>query len=89
MSTLSIKNISMNYKKVKALKDISLEIEENKIYGLLGRNGAGKSTLLNLITNKLFQSSGTITIDGENNIENSTALSKIHCCPNLHYSQNI
>lgn len=56
--------IDKNFHKTQALKDVTLKLEANKIYGLLGRNGAGKSTLLNIISNRLFASSGTVLIDG-------------------------
>jgi len=79
MSVITINNISKNFKEVEALKNFSATFEENKIYGLLGRNGAGKSTLLNLLTNKIFPTSGEILIDGENVLENDKALSKMFC----------
>ncbi len=74
---LQINNISKNFKNVKALDDLSLEVETGKIYTLLGRNGAGKSTLMNIITNRIFPTSGTITIDGVDVFNNDTQLSKI------------
>lgn len=79
MSKITINNITKKFKDVVALNDFSITFEENKIYGLLGRNGAGKSTLLNLITNKIFPTSGEILIDGENVLENDNALSKMFC----------
>jgi len=78
MGIIKISNITKNFGDVCALNNVSLRLEENKIYGLLGRNGAGKTTLLNLITNRCFPTSGTITIDGENIIENDNALEKIY-----------
>ena len=42
--------------------NFSLTLEENKIYGLLGKNGTGKSTLLYLIAGLLKPTKGTITI---------------------------
>ena len=51
--------------------DISLRLEEDKIYGLLGRNGAGKTTLLSIISNQIKKSSGEVKIDGEEVFENS------------------
>lgn len=78
MSKIEVKNLTMQFKNVTALKEVTLTFEENKIYGLLGRNGAGKTTLLNLITNKLFATSGDIFIDGEDCRENDNALSKIY-----------
>ncbi|MDC7237572.1 MAG: ABC transporter ATP-binding protein [Sphaerochaetaceae bacterium] len=74
---LQINNISKNFKNVKALDDLSIEFETGKIYALLGRNGAGKSTLMNIITNRLFPSSGTICIDGDNIYNNDDLMSRV------------
>lgn len=78
MAIIKISDLSKDYGKNKVLDNVSLTIEENKIYGLLGRNGAGKTTLLNLITNRIFPSEGIITIDGEDIIENYKAIGKIY-----------
>ncbi len=48
----------------KAVDNISLEIEQGKIYGLLGPNGAGKSTLINMISGILLPTKGTIEVFG-------------------------
>ncbi len=79
MSIIQVKNITMQFKEVTALNDVTITFDENKIYGLLGRNGAGKSTLLNLMTNKIFPTSGEILVDSENVLENDNALGKIFC----------
>lgn len=77
MKEIKISNINKEFGKTKVLKDISLNIESGKIYGLLGRNGAGKSTLLKLITNKILPTSGEILVEGMN-VENSDkALGKL------------
>lgn len=78
MSMIQINKLTKTYGDTKALDNVSISIEPNKIYGLLGRNGAGKTTLLNLMTNKIFPTEGTITIDGESVIENDRALGKIY-----------
>lgn len=78
MSYIEIKNITKAFGNTVALDNLSLSLEQNKIYGLLGRNGAGKTTLLNLITNKLFPTEGEILLDGDNVLENDRALSKIY-----------
>jgi ABC-2 type transport system ATP-binding protein len=75
---IEIKNLSMNYKKVKALDSVDITFENNKIYGLLGRNGAGKSTLLKIISNRIFSTDGNVYVDGEIAKENDKALSKIY-----------
>lgn len=76
-STIEIKNISKNFGSTRALKNVTMTLMPNKIYGILGRNGAGKSTLLNIIANMLFPSDGEVLIDGEPVIENDGALAKI------------
>ena len=50
MNCIEIKGITKDFKNTRALNNVNLTFEENKIYGLLGRNGAGKSTLLNTLT---------------------------------------
>lgn len=74
---IEIKNLNKSYGKNKVLTDISIDIEENKIYGLLGRNGAGKTTLLNLISCQTMKDSGEIKLDGEEIFENSKAMENI------------
>ena len=49
MSKISIRNLDLYYSDFKALKDVSLEIEENKITAFIGPSGCGKSTLLKSI----------------------------------------
>jgi len=60
------------------LDDLSLTIEPNKIYGLLGRNGAGKSTLLNIISSRIVADSGTVTLDDQTMHDNDAALGKMY-----------
>ncbi len=78
MSTIKIDNVTKKYGKNIALDNVSAEIESGRIYGLLGRNGAGKSTLLNIITNRVFATSGVCTLDGEKLLDNDKALSHIY-----------
>ncbi len=55
---LSIKNLYKNYGKVKAVKDVSLEIQKGNVYGILGPNGSGKSTTLGIVLNVVNKTSG-------------------------------
>ena len=75
---IEIKGLTKMFQQHPALDDISLNLEENHIYGLLGRNGAGKTTLLNMVTNRLFPTSGRVLIDGEDAAENDRAQSKVY-----------
>ncbi|HEX28887.1 TPA: ATP-binding cassette domain-containing protein [Candidatus Poribacteria bacterium] len=61
---LRIENLSESFGGVKALDDVSLEIEEGKITSLIGPNGAGKTTLFNIITGFLKPSSGRVIFQG-------------------------
>ena len=79
MSQIVVKNLTKRYGATTALDNVSLTIEEGKIYGLLGRNGAGKSTLLNLITNRIFPTEGEVTIDDQPVAENDAVLGKVYC----------
>ena len=61
---LETTNLCKEFKKQTAVKDLSLRIERNTVYGLLGPNGAGKSTTLKMITGMLRPTSGQILYDG-------------------------
>lgn len=76
--SIQITDLTKKYGKNLVLESVSLEFEEDKIYGLLGRNGVGKSTLLNIISNRIFKSSGKVLVDGEIAEENANAQSKIY-----------
>lgn len=76
--SIVVENVSKQFGKVQALRDVSLTLEEGKIYGLLGRNGAGKSTLLNILTERIFPDGGRVTVDGEPIHNNDSALSKMY-----------
>ncbi len=62
---INVENISFKYKGQKALvfDGFSLQLEENRIYGLLGKNGTGKSTLLYLLSGLLRPVKGTVCCD--------------------------
>ena len=62
---IEVKNVKKRYKKLKALDDVSFNIEEGKITCILGINGVGKSTILKSIAGLVKPNSGEILIDGE------------------------
>lgn len=61
---ISINNISKSYKNVKALQDISFEVKEGELFGLIGPDGAGKTTLFRILTTLLFADNGSATVAG-------------------------
>ena len=61
---ISIKNITKRFGGFEAVKDLSIEINEGEIYGLLGSNGAGKSTTINVLLGILEPDKGEAFIDG-------------------------
>lgn len=74
---LEIKDLNKKFRKIQAVDNFNIKLEENKIYGLLGRNGAGKTSLLKLIAAQYVKNSGSIKVFGEEVFENEKALSKI------------
>lgn len=76
-AVIEVKDLTKRYKDTLALDDISLSIEQNTIYGLLGRNGAGKTTLMSILTAQNFATSGQARIFGQPPYENADVLSRI------------
>lgn len=61
---IEINQISKSFKKCQALKNVSFNVADGEIVGLLGENGAGKSTLLRTLSTMLLPDSGNARIDG-------------------------
>ena len=62
---IEVKNLTKEYKNLKAVDDLTLEVHEGEILGLLGPNGSGKSTTINSILSLLNVTSGKIKIFGK------------------------
>lgn len=62
---LSVQGLGVEFGAVKALTNVSLEVEEGTILGLIGPNGAGKSTFVDALTGFLPHHTGTLTLDGQ------------------------
>ena len=65
MQLLETKNITKKFINKKALDNLSLSIEQGKIYGLLGPNGSGKTTFMKMIAGLSYPTSGDIEINNE------------------------
>ncbi len=71
---IDISNLAFSYGSKTVLQDISLQIREGNIYGLLGENGVGKTTLLTLLCGLKRPQKGTINVDGRNPIDRDPSL---------------
>ena len=88
MEQLKVSHLTKKFGRHVILNDVTFTLEPAKIYGLLGRNGAGKSTLLNLISNRIFPTSGSIKL-GEDEVNTDKTSDKIFLIgeDNLYYKQ--
>ena len=68
--SIKIEHISKSFKDVSALKDISFEVEEGELFGLIGPDGAGKTTLFRILTTLLIADEGMATVAGYDAIKN-------------------
>ena len=65
MNVIEVKNLTKEYKELKAVDNLSFEVYKGEILGLLGPNGSGKSTTINCLLSLLNYSNGSIKIFGE------------------------
>ena len=76
-SVIEVRNLTKRYRDTLAVDGVDFSIEENAIYGLLGRNGAGKTTIMSILTAQNFATSGEVRVFGEDPYENSRVLSRM------------
>lgn len=70
MAILTINNLTKNYRKVKALNDVSFEVPPKTVFGILGPNGSGKTTLLGIVMDVIKASGGTYAWAGNGSAAN-------------------
>jgi ABC-2 type transport system ATP-binding protein len=71
---IKVTNLTRYYGAFAALRDVSFEVRQGEIIGLLGLNGAGKSTTMQVLAGVLAPTRGTVTFDGVDVTENAEAL---------------
>lgn len=64
MNAIEIKNISKSYGELKALDNVSFEVQKGELFGLIGPDGAGKTRLFRLLTTLINPDAGSATVDG-------------------------
>lgn len=62
--SISVQHISKSFKKVTAVNDVSFDVKEGELFGLIGPDGAGKTTIFRVLTTLLFADKGTATVAG-------------------------
>jgi ABC-2 type transport system ATP-binding protein len=76
-AVIEVTGLTKTFGSLAAVNDATFTVEENTIYGLLGRNGAGKTTLMQLLTGQDFATQGEIRVFGEQPVENSGVLKNV------------
>lgn len=76
-AVVEVKGLTKRYRKTLAVDNVSFSLDENTIYGLLGRNGAGKTTVMSIITAQNFETSGEVRVFGQTPYENAKVLSRM------------
>ena len=65
MSLLQIKDCTIRFGGLTAVKDLNLEVRRGELFGLIGPNGAGKTTVFNLVTGVYAPTAGSIAFEGQ------------------------
>ena len=73
---ISVSNLSRSYGSTLAVDNVSFEITNGEVVGLLGHNGAGKTTIMKMITGFIEPSSGSVEVDGLVLGENTVGIQK-------------
>ena len=73
---LQVKGLTKKFKNFVAVDDVSFNVEDGEVLGLLGENGAGKTTTLRMIATMLKTSAGTAIVDGHDINKDATAVRK-------------
>jgi len=66
MAYFSIENLSISFGGLKAVNNISFDVEKNEIFSIIGPNGSGKTTIFNLISGIYHPDAGAVLMEGEN-----------------------
>ncbi|MFV5688074.1 ABC transporter ATP-binding protein [Flavobacterium sp. ZT3R25] len=72
--SIQVQNISKSYNNIKAVEDISFEVKEGELFGLIGPDGAGKTTIFRILTTLLLANEGSATVAGFNVVKEYKAI---------------
>ncbi len=74
MSVIKVQHISKHFGSLKAVDDLSFEVQAGQVFGFLGQNGSGKSTTIRMLLSLIHPSSGSIEIFGQSIEKNRAAI---------------
>ncbi|MDA3893224.1 MAG: ABC transporter ATP-binding protein [Salinivirgaceae bacterium] len=74
---IQINSISKSYGEVQALDNVSLQVNKNELFGLIGPDGAGKTTLFRILTTLLLPDTGSAQLDGLNAVKDFKAIRNV------------
>lgn len=75
MAMLDVTKLSISFGGLRAVDELTMQIEEGGLVGLIGPNGAGKTTVFNMLTGVYLPTEGGIRLDGKNLIGKSPRIS--------------
>lgn len=76
-ASVVIENLSKSYKRVAAIKDISLEVEKGEIFGFIGPDGSGKTSLFRILVTLLKPDTGSAEVEGYDVVKDYKKIRKI------------
>ena len=77
MAEVSVRNVRLSYGKIQALKDVSLEVEEGSLFGIIGPDGAGKTSLFRIMTTLIVPDSGSAQVCGYDTVKDRMVIRRL------------
>ena len=77
MAEVSVRNVRLSYGKIQALKDVSLEVEEDSLFGIIGPDGAGKTSLFRIMTTLIVPDSGSAHVCGYDTVKDMMEIRRL------------
>ncbi len=84
MAHFKVENLSITFGGLKAVNNVSFNVEKNEIFSIIGPNGSGKTTIFNLISGIYHPNEGSVMLEGENMVgKTPDRIARKRHCPHL------